>query len=163
MSGPSPVTAEDKVQIHELLARYAWSFGTGDVEGFVSCFAKDAILCEDVFDEVDRWEGSEQIRAMAQRFFSIPHFPGRQHHATQILVDGDTERCRVRAFCFVTDSTAPNQPCSVPFSGHYEDLVVKVDGDWVFKERLVRHWSGPILGKFPGQAGVKVPRKRPTG
>jgi len=49
------------------------------------------------------------------------------------------------------------------FAGHYDDVVVKIEGRWVFKERLIRHWSGPILGKFPGQAGVKIPRKRPPG
>jgi hypothetical protein len=163
MSDHSPVTAEDKIQIHELLARYAWSFDTGDADGFVACFAKDAVLCEDVFEEVDRWVGHDEIRAMAKHFFDMPPFAGRQHHATNILIEGTSEQCRVRAFCFVIDATGVNQPCSVPFAGHYDDLVVKVEGAWVFKERLVRHWSGPALGKFPGQDGAKVPRKRPTG
>ena len=161
MSEHSPVTAADKVEIHELLARYAWSFDTGDIDGFVDCFAEDATLCEDVFDEVDKWEGREQIRSMAGFFFKHPGFPGRQHHASQILVEGTSERCRVRAFCFVIEA-GQDQPI-VRFSGHYEDTVVKIGGRWVFKDRLVRHWSGPILGAFPGQDGVKIPRKRPPG
>ncbi len=160
MSGQASVTAEDKIQIHELLARYCWSFDTGDVDGFVACFAQDAVLCEDVFEEVDRWTGADQIRAMAKHFFAIPHFAGRQHHPTNILIEGTTERCHVRAFCFVIE-VGNDKPCSIPFAGHYDDLVIKVDGAWVFKERLVRHWSGPILGAFPGHDGVKVPRKRP--
>jgi uncharacterized protein (TIGR02246 family) len=161
MSGSLPATADDKVQIQELLARYAWSFDTGDIEGFVSCFADDATLCEDVFDEVDRWTGSDEIRSMAEHFFAHPGFPGRQHHASQILIEGTAERCRVRAFCFVIEA-GEDQPI-VRFSGHYEDVVVKRDGRWVFKDRLIRHWSGPILAAFPGKDGVKVPRRRPPG
>jgi hypothetical protein len=162
MSDHPPASAEDKVLIQELLARYAWSFDTGDVEGFVACFAQDAVLCEDVFEEVDRWTGRDEIRGMAERFFSHPGFPGRQHHASQVLIEGSAERCRVRAFCFVIEPR-PDQPCLVLFSGYYDDVVVKVDGRWLFRERVIRHWSGPVLGNFPGQDGVKVPRQRPPG
>ncbi len=162
MSDHFPASAEDKFQIHELLARYAWSFDTGDIDGFVACFAEDATLCEDVFEEVDRWVGRDAIRSMAERFFSFPSFPGRQHHASQILIEGDGDRRNVRAFCFVIES-GHDRPCSVPFCGYYEDVVVKVGGRWLFEERVIRHWSGPVLRKFPGQDGVKTPRKRPPG
>jgi hypothetical protein len=161
MADDLTATAEDKVEIHELLARYAWSFDTGDLEGLVGCFAEDASLCEDVFEEVDRWDGREAIRSMATHFFSHPGFPGRQHHASQVLIEGSTERCRVRAFCFVI--AGQDQPCSVVFSGYYDDVVVKIGGRWLFKERVIRHWSGPILRNFPGQDGVRAPRKRPPG
>ena len=161
MSDHSAASAEDKVEIQQLLARYAWTFDTGDIEGFVACFAEDAILCEDVFEEADRWVGRQAIRSMAEHFFAHPSFPGRQHHASQVLIEGDTQRCRVRAFCFVI--TGQDQPCSVVFSGHYDDVVGKIDGRWLFQERLIRHWSGPILRNFPGEDGVKAPRQRPPG
>ena len=162
MPDSPPVPLADKIEIHELLARYAWSFDTGDLEGFLSCFADDAVFCEDVFEEVDRWVGRDAIRSMAEHFFSHPAFPGRQHHASQILVEGGAGECRVRAFCIVVQPL-PDQPCAVVFAGHYDDVVAKIDGRWVFKQRLVRHWSGPVLGGFPTQDGVKVPRRRPPG
>jgi hypothetical protein len=162
MTDLPPVSAHDKAEIHELLARYSWAFDTGDVERFVACFADDATLCEDVFEEVDLWVGREAIRGMAEFFFSLPGFAGRQHHVSQVLIDGNAERCRVRAFCFVIEPRL-NEPCAVPFAGHYDDMVVKIDGQWLFQKRLVRHWSGPVLARFPGQDGRKVPRKRPIG
>jgi hypothetical protein len=161
MSDTPSVSANDKIEIHELLARYAWSFDTGDIDGFVGCFTHDATLCEDVFEEVDRWSGRDAIRSMAEFFFSLPGFAGRQHHVSQVLIDGNADRCKVRAFCFVIEPRL-DEPCAVPFAGYYDDVVVKVDGRWLFEERLVRHWSGPVLRKFPGQSGTKVPRKRPT-
>lgn len=152
---------EDKFAIHELLSKYAWTFDTGDVDGFVSCFTDDATLCEDAFDTPDRWIGSAGIRAMAEFFFSRPSFPGRQHHVSHIMVDGNHEQCQVRSFCFVTDCKG-EPPYLIRFTGYYEDVVVKINGLWLFRERMIRDWSGPILRAFPGQSGVKIPRKRPA-
>jgi hypothetical protein len=47
------------------------------------------------------------------------------------------------------------------FAGYYEDKLVKVDGQWLFKERIIRLWDGPILSAFPGK-GTYIPRKRPA-
>lgn len=160
MSDSDPVSAADKIEIHELLARYAWAYNTADVEGFVGCFAQDATMREDVFEEEDRWFGHDEIRSMAEHFFSIPGFAGRQHHANQIVIEGSSRRCNVRAYCIVVEPR-DGEPCAIPFAGYYNDVVVKVGGRWLFQERIVRHWSGPVLRNFAGQDGVKVPRKRP--
>ncbi len=154
------IGAEDRLAIHELLARYAWAFGTGDVERFVDCFTSDAILAEDVFEVEDRWTGAVDIRAMAEFFFSRPGFSGRQHHVSHILIDGSGDRCSVRAFCFVTYCQG-EPPYTIRFAGYYDDIVVKTDGRWLFRERMIRDWSGNILVNFPGHNGQKVVRQRP--
>lgn len=155
-----PIDAEDRLAVHELFARYAWAFGTGDVEGFVACFTPDAILSEDVFEVEDRWSGADEIRAMAEFFFSRPGFPGRQHHVSHLLIEGDSERCSARAFCFVTYGKG-EPPYSIRFAGYYDDIVVKQDGRWLFQRRLIRDWSGEILSRFPNEDGAKVSRNRP--
>lgn len=155
-----PLSAADRLDIHELLARYAWTFDTGDIEGFVACFAKDGTLIEDTFDRPDEYRGADAIRAMAQFFFSRPSFPGRQHHVSHILIDGGSGLARVRSFCFVTDCK-DGPPYTLRFAGHYEDRVVKVDEGWLFQERVIRDWTGPVLARFPGQSGERVSRARP--
>jgi hypothetical protein len=157
----SPPDTENKVAIHELLARYAWSLDTGDIEGFVACFTEDATLCEDAFDEPDLWVGKNAIREMASFFSTRPSFPGRQHHVTNVLIEGNAQQCSVRAFCFVTDCKN-EPPYLIRFCGYYEDIVVKRNGEWLFKQRLIRDWSGSILRNFPGQSGEKKPRQRPA-
>ncbi|NOW47974.1 hypothetical protein FHW96_004158 [Novosphingobium sp. SG751A] len=154
------LSVEDRLDIQELLARYAWTFDSGDVEGFVACFTPDAILCEDAFEEPDIWGGEAGIRAMAEFFFSRPSFPGRQHHVSQILIEGEGERASVRSFCFVTDNKG-EPPYHLRFAGRYDDIVVRCDGRWRFAERLIRDWSGPSLAAFPGQSGAKIARRRP--
>lgn len=160
MIAPTRLSAEDRLDIQELLARYAWSFDTGNRDGFIACFTDDAVLCEDAFEEPDRWVGIEAIGAMADFFFSRPSFPGRQHHVSQILIEGAGDTATVRSFCFVTDCKG-EPPYPLRFAGHYLDEVVRNNGTWRFKSRLIRDWSGEALTGFPGQTGVKTPRNRP--
>ena len=162
MDDERSISIEDRMAIHDLIARYGWSLDTGDIDGFVDCFVTDATLCEDVFEEADTFVGHDAIRGMARFFADLPMFPGRQHHVSNILVEGAGPRCHVRAYCMVTDATA-GPGGAIAFCGHYDDVVVKQDGRWRFETRLIRHWSGEVLARFPGQDGTKVARKRPTG
>jgi ketosteroid isomerase-like protein len=156
---PSTVSVADRLAIHELLARYAWALDTGDVDGLVACFAPDAVVVEEVFEEPDRWEGHAGIRRLAQHYFAAPGFPGRQHHVTQVLIDGDAARARVRAFTFVTECRG-EPPYVLRFAGYYDDRVAMHQGEWRFTERVIRLWDGPVLARFPGH-GAYQPRKRP--
>ncbi|MGE3986299.1 MAG: nuclear transport factor 2 family protein, partial [Dehalococcoidia bacterium] len=38
------LTADERLAIFDLMARYAWSIDTCDVEGYVDCFTSDAIV-----------------------------------------------------------------------------------------------------------------------
>ncbi len=156
---PSAVPVADRLEIHELLARYAWALDTGDLDGLVACFTPDAVLIEEVFEDPDRWEGHEGIRRLAQHYASAPGFPGRQHHISQVLIDGDASTAKVRAFTFVTECHG-EPPYLLRFAGYYEDRVAKRQGEWLFTERVIRLWDGPVLARFPGHGEYK-PRKRP--
>ena len=54
-----------------------------------------------------------------------------------------------------------NPPFTLRFAGYYEDELVKIEGRWYFKKRMVRLWEGPALKNFPGQTGVRPQRTRP--
>ncbi len=38
--------------------------------------------------------------------------------------------------------------------------MLKVDVEWLFAERFIRLWDGPVLARFPGR-GERIARKRP--
>lgn len=150
---------EDRFEIEDLLARYAWALDTGDVDALVDCFLADAVLIEDVFEEADHWRGHAELRRLGEHYRGVPNFPGRQHHVTQIRIEGGGAQRAVRSFAFVSECRG-EPPYPVRFAGYYEDQVVKLDGVWRFRERLVRLWDGPVLSRFPGH-GRKVARQRP--
>jgi ketosteroid isomerase-like protein len=159
MPKPRSLTVADRIAIQDLVAEYAWALDTGDVDTLVSCFTPDAILVEEVFEDPDRWEGQKNIRRFAEHYFSVPNFPGRQHHVSQLLVKGDARKCSARSFAFVTECHG-EPPYTLRFAGYYEDELQKVHGQWLFKKRTIRLWDGEILARFPGR-GQRVPRKRP--
>jgi ketosteroid isomerase-like protein len=154
------LTLRDRIAINDLLARYAWALDTGDVDGFIACFTPDAVVIEEVFEDPDRWEGHANLRRLAEHYKSVPDFPGRQHHVSQVLVEGTATRAKARSFTFVTECRG-EPPYIVRFAGYYEDRVVKARGEWRFAERIIRLWDGPALARFPGHDGSRTPRKRP--
>ena len=154
-----PLTLEDRFAIQDLIARYAWSLDTGDVDRLISCFTPDARIVEEVFEDPDIWEGHKGIRKISEHYRNSPGFPGRQHHATQLELEGDGEACDARSFAFVTECHG-EPPYLLRFCGYYQDKIVKTGGRWLFRERIIRLWDGEILKNFPGK-GEWVPRKRP--
>jgi len=154
------LTIRDRLALNDLLARYAWALDTGDVDGFVACFTADGVVIEEVFEEPDRWEGRQNLRRLAEHYKSVPDFPGRQHHVSQVLVDGDATGCAIRSFTFVTECRG-EPPYLTRFAGYYEDRAVKRRGSWLFAQRIIRLWDGPVLARFAGHDGTRTPRKRP--
>ena len=154
-----PLTLEDRFAIQDLVASYSWALDTGDIDALVACFTPDARMIEEVFEDPDIWEGHAGIRKVSEHYSNAPNFPGRQHHTSQLQVEGDTDACTARSFVFVTECHG-EPPYLLRFTGYYQDKLVKIAGHWLFSERIIRLWDGEILRNFPGK-GEWVPRKRP--
>jgi ketosteroid isomerase-like protein len=155
----APLTLEDRFAIQDLVARYAWALDTGDIDGLIACFTPDARMVEEVFEDPDVWVGHEGIRKVSEHYRNSKGFPGRQHHTSQLQVEGDGERCTARSFVFVTECHG-EPPYLLRFCGYYQDSIVKTASGWLFDERIIRLWDGEILKAFPGK-GEWIPRKRP--
>jgi hypothetical protein len=143
------LTPEDRCAIEDLMARYAWSLDTGDVDAFVDCFATDGAMVEEVFGEPAAWEGTAAIRRLAQSYREIPDFAGRQHHGANLQVTAFTEgRVHARSFVFVTECRG-DPPHALRFCGWFDDELVRIDDRWVFARRTLRQWGGDVLHRFP--------------
>ena len=154
-----PLTLEDRFAIQDLLARYAWALDTGDIDALVACFTPDARMVEEVFEDPDVWIGHDGIRRVSEHYRNAANFPGRQHHTSQLLVDGDSQQASAKSMVFVTECHG-EPPYLLRFAGYYQDKLVKQDGGWLFSERVIRLWDGEVLKRFPGK-GQWIPRKRP--
>lgn len=154
-----PLTLEDRVAIQDLIARYAWGLGSGDIEAVVACFTPDCVVTDDVFEDIDIWEGRDGVRAMATHYNTSPNFPGRQHHVSNLIIEGTVEDCRARSFVFVTECRG-EPPFVIRFTGYYLDQLVRQDGNWLFSRRTIRMWDGEVLSRLPGK-GARNPRRRP--
>jgi hypothetical protein len=146
MPTPTP-SADDRFLISDLWAKYSWTLDTGDVEGFVECFAEDA-----VFDELIVATGRTEIRSLVTKFFyENPLFAGRQHLIGQHQFFADSEgrpdHWRVRSFAHVF--VLRDVGASLFWTGYYDDVVAKIGGEWLFLYRKASRWLGDVLVNFP--------------
>lgn len=154
------LSADDRLAILEVIARYAWALDTGDADGFSDCFCRDGVLVWDAFETADKWQGQAALRHFAEFFRGLPTSAGRQHHVsnTQIMPCKGGASARSYVAVAVRQGDGPHL---LSVMGYYEDLFRLEDGQWRLAERTIRDWSGPILGRFAGQTGERVARQRP--
>ena len=135
MRKPAVSNLEDRLAIQDLFVRYATALDAGDVATVVDCFTADAVLESPV---IGRIEGSEAIRAFAERF-AAQRAAGAQfrHLVTNIAaeINGDSARTAAYLFVLITQDGASR---SLP-PGRYECAAVKEGGHWRFSRRAVFH------------------------
>jgi hypothetical protein len=140
MDQPKPLTAEDRTAIVGLIASLNHRLDDWDIEGFVSAFVEDG-----VFDTVlGHCEGQPEIRRHFERLGARPRTNrGRgRHFVGGSAIEGDAERCTVRTNSFRVHESEHGELSIAGFS-EYQDVLVKIDGRWLFKQRHVED----ILGK----------------
>lgn len=155
------LSTDDRLAILEVIARYAWALDTGDVEGFAGCFCREGVLVWDAFETADRWQGHAALRHFAEFFRSLPTSAGRQHHVSNTLITASDDGAQARSYVAVAVRQGDG-PHLLSVMGYYEDRFCLEDGRWLLAQRIIRDWSGPVLGRFAGQSGERVARPRPA-
>ena len=151
--------AEDRAQIEDLQARYMFALDFGDVDTYVSTFTEDGIL--DIVGM--KWEGREEIREIiesmsqnapegeakpAAKEAQGPYPATGRHNITNIALKIDGDRAVGRAYWFNYGNNNPERKAVLNSYGHYEDEMVKVNGQWLFSKRVIYNeqmaeWIGP--------------------
>lgn len=164
------LTSDDRLEIQELVARYAWSLDTGDEDAFLGCFTAAGELTWDVFDTPGTWRGEAALRRFVAYFRARPETAGRQHHVSNLCIDAQAAGdARGRAYVLVaiagaaaaTGAAGPTGANQLGVMGWYEDHYVREDGRWRIARRVIRDWSGPVLARLAGQDGTRRARARP--
>ncbi|MBN2321652.1 MAG: nuclear transport factor 2 family protein [Acidobacteria bacterium] len=137
--------AEDRALIEDLQARYMFALDFGDTDTYVSTFTEDGIL--DIRNG-NPWQGREAIReiigGMSEREEGQPQeepqgpYPATgRHNITNIAIKIDGDKATGRAYWFHYGNNNPERSADVDSYGHYEDEMVKVDGQWLFSKRVI--------------------------
>ncbi|MEO5706311.1 MAG: nuclear transport factor 2 family protein [Alteraurantiacibacter sp.] len=159
-STTSSLTTADRLAIHERLAACAWALDTGDADAFAGCFCTDGVLEWDAFEEPLSWQGRAALHHFAAFLRDLPTSAGRQHHITNAVITPAEEGASVRSYVNVAlrQGDGPHQ---LYVMGWYEDTFRHEDGQWLLARRVIRDWSGPVLGRFAGQDGQRQARPMP--
>ncbi len=150
--------ADDRAAIIDLQGRYLFALDFQDAATYASTFAEDGVF---------NWaQGEIKGRKAIYEFMSSGRYnpakdakkgkwPAASRHfvTNQVIkVEGDTARA-VTYWFQATNNTADRRTMVLGLFGHYEDELVKVDGQWYFKSRTI--YNEGLEGRH--KAGQKNP------
>ncbi|MBN2348304.1 MAG: nuclear transport factor 2 family protein [Bacteroidales bacterium] len=136
--------AADRALIEDLQARYMFALDFGDIDKYVATFTEDGIL--DIGE--GEWVGRDTIRKVlaampeAQEPPADPDGPqlhpstGR-HNISNIVIKIEGDTAYGRAYWFHMSNNNLQRSATLDSYGHYEDVMVKVNGSWLFSKRKI--------------------------
>ena len=136
------VSLEDRAEIGDLIARYAWALDTGDLDGYIDCFAEDGWI---EHHPPGRCEGREGIRRLTNfLWYEHPNnYLGRQHRMSQVLMTPEGDGVRIKAFWSILQHDVDTQQNFVFGLGTWDALTARQpDGDWRLRSLFVDIWRG---------------------
>jgi uncharacterized protein (TIGR02246 family) len=135
MSALTKLSVEDRLDIMELMIRYGRTLDTKDAAGYAALFAPDAVRVTG--NGTKTQHGRAEIQADIQESMDNWRATIRHFMAPPLIEGGDDGRhCTVRSY--VQEMVdVPEGPCYVSQVAEYQDICVKLDGQWYFQERTI--------------------------
>jgi uncharacterized protein (TIGR02246 family) len=136
--------AEDRAKIEDLQARYLFALDFRDAEAYANTFTEDGVLDygagkiqgrQAIRDMVANMRAAAE-RQQAQDSSGLRPAAGR-HNIANIVLEIDGERARGTAYWFHMGNANPERRAQLNSFGHYEDELVKVNGEWLFSLRKI--------------------------
>ena len=131
--------AEDRAAIEDLQARYLFAMDFGDPDLYVTTFTEDGVLdigngeingrkaIHDVIAKMPNSRTSENgLRPASGR-----------HNISNIALKVNGNKATGRAYWFHYSKNNPDRKSVFDGYGHYEDELVKVNGQWLFSKRRI--------------------------
>ncbi len=125
----------DRIEIDDLLTRYATGVDRRDWDLWESCFTPDARIDYSAFGGIAG--GVKEVRAWLERTMAI--FGMSQHMVInrEVSIEGDTARCRSGFYNPMTWPTAQTEAPRLSIDGgYYCDALVRTPSGWRIRERV---------------------------
>jgi len=134
--------AEDRALILDLMGRYLFAMDWHDADTYAGCFTEDGVLDYAMATLTGRAairEGAVKFReATGDLFKREDGSPALLRHVLDhivIRVEGD--QAWTTAFWWEMTDGGPGRSPAIQSYGTYEDEVVRVDGQWLFRRRKI--------------------------
>lgn len=125
------LTAADRVEIQQLIARYSHILDDGADQGraFASLFTPDGTLV----NAGATISGQTKLAAFAAAFHAAN--AGASNLATNMLIEPAPGGAAGKVYLVATQTTSPGAAGSIVAGGHFEDRYVKTAQGWRFERR----------------------------
>jgi|GEM_PF-1217823 len=134
------LSADDRLEIIELMARYAWAYDTEDAQALASTFTADGSL--EVFGKLLVKHPSE-FQAFLAQAKEMKGEHGWQHLADHHLFrDYDGQTCTAYSYYLMPEGDRQGGNVTLRAMGYYTSNCVRTAGGWRFSKRSVVRWNG---------------------
>jgi len=130
----SKISLEDRFAIIDLCSVYNYTVDQADGEGWAATFTEDGVFA----GPAGQAEGREALVAFCGQLAEA--FPGGMHFTDNHLFEIDGDTCQHKCFLDFKVPSPDGSVASVLLG--YEDVIVKVDGEWLFQRRDVVSVTG---------------------
>jgi uncharacterized protein (TIGR02246 family) len=127
---------EDLEEIRELLVAYGRNFDKRDFAAYANLFAKEGVWVGGAAG-AQSYQGPDAIREMVEKGYPSSVFPGSYHVMSNFAIEltgADTAKAWSR-WMFVVNGV--HKEPVIFRGGYYEDVLVREEGRWKFKRRVV--------------------------
>ncbi|BAK66517.1 hypothetical protein SLG_18420 [Sphingobium sp. SYK-6] len=138
----SDILASDRFAVLDLFSRYSWAYDCGEAEIYAATFTSDGVL--EGYGSL-RAEGHQAIEECIKGFFKARGTNAWQHHNTNFVMTGNSERCRVYSYWSVLERLAETDDYRVRNMGYYNSECVRTSDGWRFAYRDIQSWPAPRL------------------
>lgn len=124
-----PLSPQDRAELHDLYARYAYAFDGADADTWADLFTPDGRFAPPGVDPV---VGTDSLRAFVAERSSLT--PGMRHTVSNVLVDGEGDEATGSAY-FVCYRMGGDGLLRIQNIGRYDDTFARQAGSWRFATR----------------------------
>ncbi len=158
--------AEDRALIEDLQARYLFALDFQDPQAYADTFTRDGVLDYGAGEIKGREAIAQMVAGMKERTKQQRakdaglRPPAGRHSITNIVITVNGDKATSVAYWSHMGNANPERKSVVNSFGHYEDELVKVNGQWLFSKRkiyneVIPEWSAagaenPVVHPGPG-------------
>jgi hypothetical protein len=132
------ISAQDRLDILELLGRYFFALDSGDEAAVLACFTGDAIVR---YDSGECYAGPQGLRRFVAKAIGGDDTSGRMHLNFPLFFQRDGEAIVLASYLSAARWRLPDPPQAFGSLRYVEDRCVKVDGAWRIRERAIHLWN----------------------
>ncbi len=137
---PGRIPAEDRLDLLELMALYAWAYDTQDEAGLAATFTADGEL--EVFGNVLA-SGVMGFGPFLAQAGEMKGESGWQHLADHhVFRDFDGGSCTIYSYYTMAEANAQGAEARVRAIGYYISQCLRTPEGWRFARRQVVRWNG---------------------
>ncbi len=138
------ISLEEREAVFATLRRYLWCMDTGNIDGVPSNFTDDATI-RDVTGKL--WdEDAGGVFGFATHFLGPSDRPAGQHWIQHMAVkDPGDDTLLVISYWAGMSWDSETDEKSIRLIGCYRDTMVKVDGNWLIKHKIIDPWNAATI------------------